>query len=227
MYFGHWKPLGVSDQNPRVVKSQSLLHRCSSPEVKLGAPGSTCNKVRNANPKPGSVNHKPRSTNNNPGSTDHESWSIFNHGRGVWEIHHLLFDCCLCALKSNLLLIIPYCLKLRYLACMLINVSMNLYCFPSTHSISGLADCGFWEQFNICLKLMIKWTQRCIWRPWSCECCDALGGHNYANCEAIIEWVWWCMWSIAFCELAEHNRANSDIPLEAVIVRSEKYTPRP
>ena len=40
--------------------------------------------------------------------------------------------------------------------CILIHVSMYLYSYPSTHSISGLAAGGDSEQFKVRLKMMIE-----------------------------------------------------------------------
>jgi len=53
-----------------------------------------------------------------------------------------------------------------YSVCILIYVSMYLYGYPSTHSISRLAVRGTWEQFEVHLKMMIEWTQRYILRLW-------------------------------------------------------------
>jgi len=69
----------LSDQNPRVVKSQSRLDRCSGLQVHLGAPGS--------------AGEKPRSADDKSGSTS-------NHSRAVWEKHRLLWERCWCAWTS-------------------------------------------------------------------------------------------------------------------------------
>jgi len=54
--------------------------------------------------------------------------------------------------------------------------SMHLYSYLSVHSITGLAVGGAWEQFEVSLKMRIKWTQRYTPRPWSTEFADSLGG---------------------------------------------------
>jgi len=49
------------------------------------------------------------------------------------------------------------------------------------------------EQFRVCLKMMIEWTQRYTQRPSSSEFRDALGGDNRAyleiHLEAMIKWT--------------------------------------
>jgi len=76
----------LSDQNPRVVKSQSWPDRCIGLQVNLGAPGS-------AGDKTGSADDQPESTGDYPGSTS-------NRCREVWDTHHLLWEHCWCAWKS-------------------------------------------------------------------------------------------------------------------------------
>jgi len=132
-----------------------------------------------------------------------------------------------------------------------IHVSMYLYSYPSTHTISGLAAGGAWEQFEVCLKMTIKWTQRYTPRPWSSDFGDALrgsnqqyleihleaviewvwryalGGHDRVNIQAVIERVWRCTWRPWSCELAGCNRASLEIHLEAAIERVWRCTWRP
>jgi len=70
------------------------------------------------------------------------------------------------------------------------------------------------------LEARIEWTQRCTWRPWSCE----LGGRNRASLEihlvAVIERVWrctWRMWSSEFGDaLGGQDEVRLDEYLEAV-----------
>jgi len=68
----------LSDQNPRVVWSQTLLDRFSRLQMHLGAPGSS--------------NHKLGSTS--------------NRHKVVWKKHSLLWERCWCTWKSWLLFIV-------------------------------------------------------------------------------------------------------------------------
>jgi hypothetical protein len=43
---------------------------------------------------------------------------------------------------------------------------------------------------EIHLKTVIERVRRCTWRPRSSEFGDALGGHDRASLEAVIERVW-------------------------------------
>jgi len=52
--------------------------------------------------------------------------------------------------------------------------SRYLYSYPSTHGISGVAAGGTWEQFEKCLRMTIKWTQRDTPRLWLSNFWDAL-----------------------------------------------------
>ena len=101
-----------------------------------------------------------------------------------------------------------------------INVSMYLYSYPSTHSISVLAAGSAWGQFKVLLKMPIEWTQRYTLRSWSSKFGDALGGPAGVNLEMhseiVIRWVWSCTWRLCSCELGGRNRANLEIHLEAV-----------
>jgi hypothetical protein len=47
-------------------------------------------------------------------------------------------------------------LKLVYSVCIPIYVSMNVYSYPSTHGISGLAAGGASEQLKVRLKMMME-----------------------------------------------------------------------
>jgi len=80
--------------------------------------------------------------------------------------------------------------------CILISVSMYLYSYLATHSISGLAARGDWEQFEVRLKMTIEWTKRYTPRQWSSEFGDAIGDRDSVNSgmhwQAVIEWVWRC-----------------------------------
>jgi len=71
-----------------------------------------------------------------------------------------------------------------------ICVSMYLYSYPSTHGLSGLTAGSSWEQFVMHLKMMMMWTQICIWRPWESE----FGGHDHVNWETVIECFLRCHW---------------------------------
>jgi len=122
-----------------------------------------------------------------------------------------------------------------YSVCILIYVSMYLYSYPSTHGISGLAAGGAWEQFEVCLKMTIKWTQRYTPRPWLSEFGDAMGDWDWLNSEmhweAVIEWVWRCTWRPRLSELRDalwgHDQASVEMQLETKIEWTQRYTPRP
>ena len=64
------------------------------------------------------------------------------------------------------------------------------------------------------LETEIEWTQRCTWRPGSREFKDALGGHDRANMQAVIERVWrytWMPWSSECGDaLGGEDRVNSE-----------------
>jgi len=68
--------------------------------------------------------------------------------------------------------------------------SMYLYNYLSTHRISGLAARGDFQQFEVHLKMTIKWTQRYTPRLWSTEFGDALvAGYDRARLEEYLEVV--------------------------------------
>ena len=74
-----------------------------------------------------------------------------------------------------------------YSVCILIYVAMYLYSCPSTRGISGLAAGGAWAEFEVCLKITIKWTQRYTLRQWSSKFGDTLGGRDTVNSEMHLE----------------------------------------
>jgi len=43
---------------------------------------------------------------------------------------------------------------------------------------------------EIHLRAVIEWTWRCTPKSWSTEWVDALGGHDHANLDVVIERVW-------------------------------------
>jgi len=55
------------------------------------------------------------------------------------------------------------------------------------------------------------------WWQWFSEFEDALGGHDHATLEAMIERDWSCILSVWSCELGVHNRASVEKPVEAQI----------
>jgi len=96
--------------------------------VHLRAPASTSDKSGSADDKSGCADDKSGRADDKSGSADHKSGSAddkpgstSNHCRAVWE-KHLLWECCWCAWKSLLLLIIQQFLKLMYSVCILIYV---------------------------------------------------------------------------------------------------------
>jgi len=117
----------------------------------------------------------------------------------------------------------------------LIYVSMYLYSYLSTHGISGLAARGDWEQFEVCLKMTIKWTQRYTPTPWSSEFGDVIGDQDWVNSEmhweAVIVWVWRCTlrpwWSEFGDEIEDRDWLNSEIHWEPMIERVWTCTWRP
>jgi len=121
--------------------------------------------------------------------------------------------------------------------------SVYVYSYSSTHGISGQAAGGAWEQFEVHLKMMIEWTQRCTWRPWLSELGDSLGGRDGAtlkthlggpdcanlemHSEAVIKLVRRCTWRPWPCEhggcdwatLEMHMGGHDRVNLEAIIER--------
>jgi len=124
-----------------------------------------------------------------PGSTSERWRQTWEHQRHVWE--HLQSQwSSLGKTTSSLgmllvrLEIIATVFSLYSHLC--IYVSIYLYSYPSTHSISGLPAGSAWEQFEVGLKMTIEWTQRYTPSPWSSEFGDALGGDHRASFEAVI-----------------------------------------
>ena len=174
-----WELLG---HNPRVVKSQSWLGRCSGLQVSLGVPVTGLGALTTSL-------EASESTINKSGSADHKPGNISNHHREARDKHHILCKCCWCTWISYLLLIVQRLLNLVYSVCILISECMYLYSYPSTHGISRLSTSGAWVQLDVGLKMAIKWTQRSSWRPWSRE----FGGRGRVSLtiylEAVIEWT--------------------------------------
>jgi len=54
--------------------------------------------------------------------------------------------------------------------------------------------CTWSSMFEMHLETEIESTQRCTWRPESSELGDALGGHDCANWQAVVERVWRYTW---------------------------------
>jgi len=101
----------------------TLVHQ-REPEVHQGAPGSAGNR-------PGSTDDKPGSTDDKHGSPADKSGNTSNRSRAVWETQLPLCERCWCTWKSYLLLIVQRFLKLMYLECILIYVSMYLCIYVS------------------------------------------------------------------------------------------------
>jgi len=74
-----------------------------------------------------------------------------------------------------------------------IFVSMYLYSYPSIQGESGLTAGGAVEQFELRLKMTIKWTQWYAPTPWSREFGDAHrdGYLSYLHwhLEAVMKWT--------------------------------------
>jgi len=177
-----------------------------------------------------------------PGCASDMSGSTSNHSRAVWGKHHLLWECCWCPWKSYLLLIIQQFLKLMYSVCILIYVTMYLYSYPSIHDVSGLATGGAREQFKVCQKMTIEWTQgviksvwRCNWRLWLSELTDAQEGHDWTSLEmhleAKVEWTQICtlrLWSSKFEDaMGDQDWVNSEMLLQAMIEQLWRCAGRP
>jgi len=118
-----------------------------------------------------------------------------------------------------------------YSVCILINVSMYLYNYQSTHGISGLAAAGAWEQFGGGLETTFEWIQRYTPRPWLSEFGDVVRERDWVNWkmhwEAVIERVWRCTWRPMLSELRDAHggchQVNLQMHWEAVIERVWKY----
>jgi hypothetical protein len=120
--------------------------------------------------------------------------------------------------------------------CILICVSMYLYSYLSTHGKSGLAASGNQEQFEVCLKLTIEWTQRYTPRPWSSKFRHAIGDWQWVNSEmyweAVIKQVCRCTGRPWLSEIGDaltgYDRARLEeyldmIDLEAVDGRGARW----
>jgi len=173
MYFGHWEPLGVSES------SRTRIPGLTNPRVFwTDAVAFRCTWKHLGAPTTSLGAHQ---------------ITVEESGKTSSSLGTLR-----CAWKSLLLLIVQWFLKLINSVCILIYVSMYLYSYPSTHSISGVVAGGAWEQFEVRLKMMNMCTQIFTLRPWSTEVGDALGGHDRASLEmhlvAMIQWCWWYTW---------------------------------
>ena len=155
--------------------------------------------------------------------------------RAVWDKPFLLCERCGCAWNLLLLLILQRFLKLLYSGCIIIYVSMYQCTYQSTDVISGLAAGGAWDQFEVCLKMTIEWTERCTGRPWSSEFGDALGGRCRVNYEmhlqAVIKRVRRCNWRRRCSELRDahggRDRASLNMHLDSKIEWTQRCTVRP
>ena len=99
------------------------------------------------------------------------------------------------------------------------------------------------KQFEVCLKMMIDWTQRYTLRPYWSEFGDAvwmrqfsifgdiLGGRRRVNLEMqskiMIEGGWRYTWRLCSSECGGRNCTSWEILLEAVIERVWRGTWRP
>jgi len=119
--------------------------------------------------------------------------------------------------------------------CILIHVSMYLYSYLSTHGMSGLAARGDWEQFEVRMKMTIKWTQIYTLMPWSSEFGDAIGDRDRVNSEmhweGMIERSWGCNWRPRLNELRDalggRDRVSLEMQLDTECERTERCTARP
>jgi len=100
-----------------------------------------------------------------------------------------------------------------------IYVSLYLYSYPSTQAISGLAVGVAWEQFEVCLKMTIVWTQSYTPRLWSSDFGDTLRGGSRAYLEMHLDAMIEQGWGYA---LGGQDRAN----FQAVIERLWRFTGR-
>jgi len=152
---------------------------------------------------PGNSSIKLGSANYHLGSTNAKRLSMLYHSRAGWEKHYLLWECCWCAWKSYLLLIVQRFLKLMYSVCILINMSMYLYSYPAAQRISGFPAASIWEAIRcvpeeddpvtsaIDSYAIIKRSYRIIWRPKSRERTDPKGGDHQAGLATRLEVTIW------------------------------------
>jgi len=105
-------------------------------------------------------------------------------------------------------------ITVMYSVCILIYVSMYLYCYPSTNTISGLAavcriytprhpvhlryPCISVQPPSLLEDILDRACLRCTWSRRLSELRDALGGRDWASLEmhveAVIERVWRYTW---------------------------------
>jgi hypothetical protein len=124
-----------------------------------------------------------------------------------------------------------------YTVCIPIIVSMYLYSYPSTDGIYGLAAGGASEQFEVRLKMTIKWTRGdtpgpwsnqfgdALWRPWLSELGDVFGGRDRATLMMrlqsiigrVLRYSWTLCTSVFGNALGGRDRASLEMPLEAAI----------
>jgi len=73
---------------------------------------------------------------------------------------------------------------------------------------------------------MIEWTWRCTPGSWSSDLGDALGGHDHAKLQAVIERVWRYTqrpWSSQLRDaLPNRNQVSLEMDLEAMIVGTRR-----
>ena len=191
----------LSDQNARVVKSQSILDWHPGLQVHLEALGSVGDNSGSADHKPGSIWElqrqvlelrcpsmgPPGSAGNKSESSDLNPGSMSNDCRALREQHYLHWEHCWCVRKLSLLLIVEQFFKLMYSVWVFIYLSIYQYSYRSIHHTSSLAAGCAWEECEVDLKLTIEWAQRYPLRLWSCEFGDALGGWDQVNWEMHVE----------------------------------------
>ena len=86
--------------NARVVKSQSLLDRCSGHQLLMEGSEYTRDKPGSADDKPGNGNNMPGNTNEKPSNGENKPGGTSKHTRAVSEKHHVLWEYYRCAGKS-------------------------------------------------------------------------------------------------------------------------------
>jgi len=79
------------------------------------------------------------------------------------------------------------------------------------YDVLGGHDRASWDMH---MEDRIGWTQRCTWRPWSCE----LGGCNRASLDihlvAVIERVWRCTWRLWSSEFGDALGGRDEVRLD-------------
>jgi len=174
-----------SDQNPTVVKSRSFQDWCRRFQVPLGEPVKNLREYRRSGDYQRS---------------NWESWQqACKHLRSQWSRQGKTKSSLKILLVHLRIITTTYrCMIFKtHIFCLYSDsctLSMNLYSYPSTHSISRMTSGGVWEQFKVNQKMTIKCTQRYTWKSWSSKIADTHGSHNQVNlemhCEAVIEWLW-------------------------------------